>query len=206
MKLAMQQSQDLARARKCIEAMLGGEGRPIEKEAKKNSEKARPSPIKPKTDLKAQFSEPPAPPPQAPLPEKPDVARALADPLIQPLLRRTDTAKPSAASSSPTRTDHSSDILRLCEELKLAKGELNSQAERMKRLETQLERERSARASAEERAQQLESSDKLDSNGEEDGQNTKHDSPTSAAPTRPPAGSVRLDHTSAGRPGPAQAR
>jgi hypothetical protein len=138
MKLAMQQSQDLARARKCIEAMLGGEGKPAEKEPKKNSEKGRPSPIKNKSDIKAQFSDPPAPPPQAPLPEKPDVARALADPLIQPLLRRPESSRPSSANSSPTRTDHSGDILRLCEELKLAKGELSSQAERMKGLESQL--------------------------------------------------------------------
>lgn len=159
MKLAMQQSQDLARARKCIEAMLGGEGKNSERDPKKNSEKPRPSPIKQKSDLKAPFSDPPAPPPQAPLPEKPDVARALADPLIQPLLKRAESARPSSANSSPTRTDHSGDILRLCEELKLAKGELSSQAERMKGLETQLEHERLARESAESRASRLETSD-----------------------------------------------
>lgn len=187
MKLAMQQSQDLARARKCIEAMLGGDSaKPLEKEAKRNSEKNRPSPIKAKTDLKAHFSEPPAPPPQAPLPEKPDVARALADPLIQPLLRRADTARPSSASSSPTRMDHSSDILRLCEELKLAKGELTSQAERMKGLESQLAHERTARASAEERAHQLlENTDKGDLQDEEkDAEKTKHDSPNSVVAGR----------------------
>jgi len=179
MKLAMQQSQDLARTRKCIEAMLGGEARPLEKETKKNSEKIRPSPVKAKTDLKTHFSEPPAPPPQAPLPEKPDVARALADPLIQPLLRRADTAKPSSASSSPTRMDHSSDILRLCEELKLAKGELTSQAERMKGLESQLAHERTARESAEERAHQLlEGTDKSDLQDDENGVK-EHDASTS---------------------------
>lgn len=166
MKLAMQQSQDLARARKCIEAMLGGEGKPSEKEPKKNSEKARPSPVKQKSDLKAQFSDPPAPPPQAPLPEKPDVARALADPLIQPLLRRAESVRPSSANSSPTRMDHSGDILRLCEELKLAKGELSTQAERMKGLETQLAHERLARESAESRVSRLESSDQADASSE----------------------------------------
>lgn len=187
MKLAMQQSQDLARARKCIEAMLGGEAaKPLEKEAKRSSEKARPSPIKAKTDLKAHFSEPPAPPPQAPLPEKPDVARALADPLIQPLLRRADTTKPGSASSSPTRMDHSSDILRLCEELKSAKGELTSQAERMKGLESQLAQERNARASAEERAMRVaEGSDKEDSqDAEKDDEGTKQDFPNSATASR----------------------
>lgn len=159
MKLALQQQEDLKRARQSIEAMLSGKMEsPVEKDpkSKSNSEKSRPSPIKSKTDLKAHFSEPPAPPPSAPLPEKPDVARALADPLIQPLLRRSETARPPSANSSPTRADHSSDILRLCEELKLAKGELSNQSERMKSLETELAHERIARESAEERAQRLE--------------------------------------------------
>lgn len=156
--MAMRQSEDLARARQSIDAMLRGkaESPTKEKDSKSGSEKSRPSPVKSKADLKAHFSEPPAPPPSAPLPEKPDVARALADPLIQPLLRRNDTARPTSASSSPTRTDHSSDILRLCEELKLAKGELSNQSERMKSLETELAQERTARESAEERAQRLE--------------------------------------------------
>jgi hypothetical protein len=122
----------------------------------KSSDKSRPSPIKSKTDLKAHFSEPPAPPPSAPLPEKPDVARALADPIIQPLLRRNDTFRPPSEATSPTRPDHSSDILRLCEELKSAKGEITNQSERMKLLESGLAQERSARGAAEERVQRLE--------------------------------------------------
>ena len=163
----MQQSQELARARQSIEAMLGGKVESPIKETKSGSDKSmRPSPTKSKTDLKAHFSEPPAPPPSAPLPEKPDVARALADPLIQPLLRRSDTAKPPSADSSPTRRDHSSDILRLCEELKLAKGQLSNQSERMKTLETELAQEREARESAEERAQKLEQSERKDSSRE----------------------------------------
>lgn len=163
MKFAMQQSEDLKRARQSIEIMLGGKVESPTKESKQSSEKSRPSPTKSKTDLKAHFSEPPAPPPSAPLPEKPDVARALADPLIQPLLRRNDTARPSSETNSPTRSDHSSDILRLCEELKLAKGELSNQNERMKSLEDQLAQEKTARESAEERAQRLEHGDRRDS-------------------------------------------
>ena len=155
MKLAMQQSQDLARARHQIEAILGGKVESPVKEVKVNSDKPRASPVKIKTEFKTHFSEPPAPPPQAPLPEKPDVARALADPIIQPLLRRSDTTRPSSASGSPTRNDHSSDILRLCEELKIAKGELSHQSERMKSLENELAQEKTARESAEERAQRL---------------------------------------------------
>lgn len=161
MKLAMRQSQELARARQMIDHMLAGgrsEQPPPIKEPKL-SDKIRPSPTKSKLDLKSHFSEPPAPPPQAPLPEKPDVARALADPIIRPLLRRDDTTLPMSNSASPTRVDHSGDILRLCEELKLAKGELSNQSERMKNLEHELAQERTARESAEERAQRFERRD-----------------------------------------------
>lgn len=184
MKLAVQQSQEIARARQAIENMLGGKVEPpaLEK-PKSNSERSRPSPTKSKLDLKAHFSEPPAPPPQAPLPEKPDVARALADPIIQPLLRRSDTARPpSSSSSSPTRNDHSSDILRLCEELKLAKGELSNQSERMKSLEHELAQERMARESAEERAQRLEEVDRRDS-PTNDGHPSADNSPSSSTST-----------------------
>ncbi|SMQ56261.1 unnamed protein product [Zymoseptoria tritici ST99CH_3D7] len=159
MKLAMQQSQEIARARQAIEALLGGKIEPPPPEKKQSSDKSRSSSARSKLDLKTHFSEPPAPPPQAPLPEKPDVARALADPLIQPLLRRTDTARPQSGNVSPTRIDHSGDILRLCEELKLAKGELSNQSERMKALENELAQERTARESAESRAQQLQESE-----------------------------------------------
>lgn len=180
MKLAMQQSHEIARARQTIENMLGGKIEPPAPvlEKKSNSEKARPSPTKSKLDLKAHFSEPPAPPPQAPLPEKPDVARALADPIIQPLLRRSDTARPLSGSSSPTRTDHSGDILRLCEELKLAKGELSSQSERMTSLENELAQERTARESAEQRAHRLEQGDRRDS-PTNDGHPSAESSPSS---------------------------
>ena len=163
MKFAMQQSEDLKRARQSIEVMLGGKVESPTKDPKSGSDKSRPSPTKSKTDLKAHFSEPPAPPPSAPLPEKPDVARALADPLIQPILRRNNTTRPDSQANSPTRADHSSDILKLCEELKLAKGELSNQSERMKSLETELAQERTARESAEERAQRLEQGERRDS-------------------------------------------
>ena len=193
----MQQAQDLARARQSIEAILGGKIESPTKDLKSNSDKSRPSPTKSKSDLKAHFSEPPAPPPSAPLPEKPDVARALADPLIQPLLRRNDTARPDvSASSSPTRTDHSSDILRLCEELKLAKGELSNQSERMNRLESELAQERTARESAEERAQRLERGDRRDSPRDSFSSDSvvAEDSDGKDVPSEPPYGlQVQLD-------------
>ena len=170
----MQQSQDLARARQQIEHILSGkvetpasDSMPdLNADSKPNSEKARSSPAKANLDLMAHFSEPPMPPPQAPLPEKPDVARALADPIIRPLLRRDDTALSQAIASSPTRPDHSIDILRLCEELKLAKGEISNQSERMKTLEHELAQERSARESAEERALRSERRDSPTKGGE----------------------------------------
>ncbi|KAK5113139.1 hypothetical protein LTR85_010957 [Meristemomyces frigidus] len=189
MRLAMQQSQDLARARQMIENMLGGKVESPTKDSKVNSEKSRPSPTKSKLDLKSHFSEPPAPPPQAPLPKKPDVARALADPIIRPLLRRDDTALAGSNSSSPTRPDHSGDILRLCEELKLAKGELSSQSERMRSLETELAQERTARESAEERAQQMQRRDSPAKDSERDA-----DAADGAiSPTSPPDLQSQLD-------------
>jgi hypothetical protein len=193
MKLAMQQSQEIARARQAIESMLGGKVEaPVLKEVKSAVEKPRPSPTKSKLDLKTHFSEPPAPPPQAPLPEKPDVARALADPMIQPLLRRSDTARPPSANSSPTRGDHSSDILRLCEELKLAKGELSDQSERMKHLEQELQRERSARESAEERAHRLEQGEKRDAPAD-DAPVTEEPIPTSNTQDSAPELQIQID-------------
>ena len=194
MKLAMQQSQDIARARQMIEHIVGEKpASPVVKEPKANSEKLRPSPIKSKLDIKSHFSEPPAPPPQAPLPDKPDVTRALMDPIIRPLLRRDDTALPGSASSSPTRMDHSGDILRLCEELKLAKGELSNQSERMKTLETELARERTARESAEERAQRLERRDSPTNNGDRG----SPDADEAISPTSPPDLQTQLDRLTA---------
>ncbi|KAK5164233.1 uncharacterized protein LTR77_009927 [Saxophila tyrrhenica] len=158
LKYAEQQSRDLERTKRALADMLTGTAEAPSKDAsiqepfkepKHNSEK-RPSPLKSsKSDLHAHFSLPPAPPPSVPLPAKPDVARALADPVIQPLLRRTDTARPGSETSSPTKIDHSGDILRLCEELKLAKGELSEQDHRMKGLEDALAKEKEAREVAE---------------------------------------------------------
>lgn len=107
--------------------------------------------------MKTHFSEPPAPPPQQPLPEKPDVAKALADPAIHPLLMRSETARPVLApNGSPTRADHSQALLILTQELKLAKDRIPSLEDRVKNLEKELKLERTARENAEERAQELE--------------------------------------------------
>jgi hypothetical protein len=183
-KMIEQQSADLRRARELIEKILGGKVDPSAKAVKGGSEKSKSSPSKGRLDVRSHFSEPPVPPPQAPLPEKPDVARALADPVIQPLLRRADTAKTSPINGSMIRNDHSSDIIRLCEELKLAKGELTTQSKRMKNLESELAQERTARESAEERAERLERADRRDSptnNSHPENQNEATSSVSSAS-------------------------
>ena len=103
------------------------------------------------------FSQPPAPPPQQPLPEKPDMARyVLSEALSSPSLRRTETEKPRSALSSPTRSDPpNGQIVSLLEALKSAKQEIDSQGDRMKYLEDALAQERKAREDAERRARNL---------------------------------------------------
>jgi pSer/pThr/pTyr-binding forkhead associated (FHA) protein len=154
--LAKKQSSELARSRSCLEGLLAADDRG------KLEKSSRPSPLRSsKSDSKPSvlFMEPPAPPPQAPLPEKPDVAKALADPVIQPLLMRSETARPILApNGSPTRADHSQALLILTHELKLAKDQIPNLADRVKNLEEELKQERNARETAEERASLLESS------------------------------------------------
>lgn len=99
---------------------------------------------------KTRFSDPPAPPPQQPLPEKPDV----------PSLKRGLTEKPklSGQNGSPGRPDgqSSSQILQLTEALKSAQKEIESQTSRMRDLEEMLKKEREARELAEDLARRLE--------------------------------------------------
>ena len=120
-------------------------------EPKKEPAKASPNPhikVSPiKADLKTRFSDPPAPPPQQPLPEKPDSN--------QPSLRRSDTER-AKSNSSPVRSDSHLQLSSLAEALTTAKKEIESQSLRLKDLETLLAQERLARESAEERALRLE--------------------------------------------------
>lgn len=104
-----------------------------------------------RTDNKARFSDPPAPPPQQPLPEKPDV----------PSLKRGITERPkttgASANASPIRQDGNvSQILQLTEALNNAKKELETQTTKMRDLEAMLNEERKARELAEELAHRLE--------------------------------------------------
>jgi vacuolar-type H+-ATPase subunit I/STV1 len=103
----------------------------------------RVSPIKDLNHKATRFSDPPAPPPQQPLPEKPDVANAL---------RRADTERPKAAS--PVRPD--AQMTSLTDALNSAKKEIETQSVRLRDLENLLNEERRAREDAEERANRLE--------------------------------------------------
>lgn len=142
MKAAKQQSQDLQNTHQYINTILSAE-------PKNDSTKPSPvdavkfSPIK-DMNLKARFSDPPAPPPQQPLPAKPDAHSSL---------RRADTEKPKS-NGSPVRSD--AQMSTLAEALQNAKKEIESQGTRLRDLETRLSEERRARENAEERANRLE--------------------------------------------------
>lgn len=140
-KNARQQSQELQQTHQYINAILSADSK---KEATKPSpvNPVKISPIK-DMSLKARFSDPPAPPPQQPLPEKPDAHS----------LKRSDTERPKS-NSSPVRSD--AQMATLTEALQSAKKEIESQGTRLRDLEALLNEERRAREDAEERANRLE--------------------------------------------------
>ncbi|KAI0204146.1 hypothetical protein F4808DRAFT_370220 [Astrocystis sublimbata] len=150
MRNARLQSQDLGRTDHFVHALLSRE------DVKDIERPDAPEPAKPmvnggglsfRSDNKTRFSDPPAPPPQQPLPEKPDI----------PSLKRGITAKPHAQNMSPIRHEgNGSQILQLTEALKDAKKEIESQTSRMRDLEEMLLRERQARELAEDLARRLE--------------------------------------------------
>ncbi|KAL9029716.1 MAG: hypothetical protein Q9196_002080 [Gyalolechia fulgens] len=163
LKQAKQQSHDLHRTGDFFSALLTlhpGDEMPIPPEGRVMQESKQSngiSPVAPMVEAMSPFSQPPAPPPQQPLPDKPDVARITSsESLNQPSLRRTHTERPSSFSSSSARLEpHSSQILSLVEALNSAKKEIDSQGDRVKQLESLLKREKKARESAEERARRL---------------------------------------------------
>lgn len=107
------------------------------------------------------FPQPPAPPPTQPLPEKPDARRVLQDPLIQPLLQRSNTARPNHVDGNSGEQVEA--LFVLTHELKAAKNQIPDLQSRVQMLEQQLRDERTARANAEERANQLEHASRKDS-------------------------------------------
>jgi hypothetical protein len=167
MRNARLQSQDLARINQFIHALLS-------KEDIKNTDK--PEAPEPKGHVngnisfrsdggKPRFSDPPAPPPSQPLPEKPDVARASDVPSLK---RGTTEKQKSAANSSPVRQEnnnHLNQILALTEALNKAKQELDNHTAKVRDLEEMLSKEREARLYAEELIQKLEESNQAKVNG-----------------------------------------
>lgn len=160
MKQAKQQQQDLRQTDDFLIGLMKPGG--VEKEKQKHSSSDSSSsrqvngrPKMPRMDSFSRFSDPPAPPPQQPLPEKPDALPRNGVDAISPL-KRTDTEKPKMSAGSSPVSRESSQILSLIEALTSAKRELDTQGARVKELENMLLQERHARESAEEKAKSLE--------------------------------------------------
>ncbi|KAJ5341210.1 hypothetical protein N7541_010334 [Penicillium brevicompactum] len=141
-------------------------------------------PKMPRVDSFSRFSDPPAPPPQQPLPEKPDALSRSASESFSSL-KRSDTEKPKGGTGSPVSRD-SSQILSLIEALSTAKREIDTQGTRVKELESMLLQEQAARKLAEERINELETRPAVESkdtaadyhvpileNGADDGENNE---------------------------------
>ncbi len=169
MRNARLQNQDLARTSQFLNALLS-------KEDIKNTDKPE-VPEPPKAALpngnvsfrseggKTRFSEPPAPPPSQPLPEKPDAARASDS----PSLKRAATERAKAATTSPIRQDNNlNQILLLTEALNSAKKELDTNTARVRDLEDMLVKEREARLFAEDMMQKMEETSHTKINGSAD--------------------------------------
>ncbi|KAI0018819.1 hypothetical protein F4780DRAFT_749586 [Xylariomycetidae sp. FL0641] len=156
MRSARLQSQDLNRTGHFIQALISNKEEVKDIEKPEVAEPPKPNVVNGngipfRTDTKPRFSDPPAPPPQQPLPEKPDV----------PSLKRGITERPKthAQSISPIRQDGNvSQILHLTDALNNARREIETQHTRMRDLEQMLRKEREARELAEELARRLEDS------------------------------------------------
>jgi hypothetical protein len=171
MRAARLQMSDLGRADNFFGSLLS-------KEDIKERENKPPAPDPPKapqvngnsppfrTDVNPRFSDPPAPPPQQPLPEKPDVARSHPFDPASPSLKRTNTERPrSVPNTSPVRQEPTSQIVNLVEQLASAKKEIDTQSARLRDLEEMLQKERRAREQAEEMAKRLELEPEVMMNG-----------------------------------------
>jgi len=161
MRAARLQSNDLGRTDTFFGSLLSKEDikendkHPAVEAAKSTQVNGTSLPFR--TDPKPRFSDPPAPPPQQPLPEKPDVTRTHGFEPSSPSLKRTNTERPrSVPNASPVRQEPASQILTLVEALASAKKEIDIQSARMKDLEEMLHKERQAREAAEEAAKRLE--------------------------------------------------
>ncbi|OAA36663.1 cytoplasm to vacuole targeting Vps64 [Metarhizium rileyi] len=165
MRNARLQAQDLSRTNQFVITLLTKEDvKDLEKlevpEQAKQQQPLQPSMnggIPFRSDPKTRFSEPPAPPPQQPLPEKPDV----------PSLKRGPTERPKSGppNSPAVRQENLSQIIQLTEALNNAKRDIDTQTARMRELEEMLQKEREARELAEDLAKRLEASANMQMNG-----------------------------------------
>lgn len=170
MRAARLQTNDLGRADNFFGSLLS-------KEDIRENDKAGAEPVKGpmvnggslpfRTEAKTRFSDPPAPPPQQPLPEKPDVARSHTLETSPPSLKRSNTERPRSVSNvSPVKQEPTSQIITLVEALASAKKEIDVQGARLRDLEELLQKERHAREVAEEVAKRLELQNEANTNGE----------------------------------------
>ena len=160
LKQAKQQSQELHRTGDYFNVLFTQGSRQIPLKTSDFSQEPQMNgvlhPVK--LDSMSPFSQPPAPPPQQPLPEKPDTSRSVfPDANGQHAVKRTETERPgSSGKFSPSKSEApSSQILSLIEALTSAKRQIDSQGDRVKQLENLLQQERRARESAEERNRRL---------------------------------------------------
>lgn len=167
MRAAKQQAHDLEQANSFLHSIIPADGSPARVAPDTNKDGGQPSKVSngrvkpPRIDHSARFAEPPAPPPQQPLPEKPDSAKAAspASTSFTGLLKRENTAKAgvNGVATSPT-TSQSSQILTLIASLNEAKKQIESQGTKVKELEDMLREERQAREAAEDKVKRLEES------------------------------------------------
>ncbi|KAL2884209.1 hypothetical protein SGCOL_000148 [Colletotrichum sp. CLE4] len=159
MRNARLQSQDLSRTGQFVHALLSKDDvKDLEKPEAPEPPKQLPNgnALPFRTDAKTRFSDPPAPPPQQPLPEKPDV----------PSLKRGTTERPKTNSTtSPVGRDNLHQIIQLTEALNKAKKEMDTQTARIRDLEDMLRKEREARELAEDMAKILDDSALKETNG-----------------------------------------
>lgn len=161
LKQAKQQSQDLRQTDDFLTAIRQPGYAEKERANKPSPLDGNPTrqlngrPKMPRVDSFSRFSEPPAPPPQQPLPEKPDALPRSGSDSFSPL-KRNDTDKPKPMSTSSPVSRESSQILSLIEALSTAKREIDTQGTRIKELEDLLQHEKSARELAEDKAKKLE--------------------------------------------------
>jgi hypothetical protein len=160
MKAAQQQAQDLEQTGTFLGGLLDPESHQEKPapSARDNSQSRQTNGRMRALRLEpsARFAEPPAPPPQQPLPEKPDMSQASpsgSNGLHR--MMRADTARPNSNMTSPTSA-HNSQILSLVEALSQAKKELDAQGLKVRQLEEMLQQEKIAREGAEDRARRLE--------------------------------------------------